>query len=197
MISKIIKSVLVGDGETRKSSLLISYTSNIFANDYIPTIFDNYEANIIIADQTIKLTFWDTAGNPNYDSLRPLSYNNCDIVLFCFSLVSLPTFYNIKLRWNLEIDTYCQNVSKILVGTKRDLCQNSTIRRELKDMHMNPISHEEAIFMMSDIGASTYREISAVRQEGLHELFTDVVKITLQNMRSTVVVKKRKKCILF
>lgn len=57
-----IKLVLVGDGNSGKTSMLISYTTDRFSLDYVPTVFDSYVATIKRGQKIINLELWDTAG---------------------------------------------------------------------------------------------------------------------------------------
>ena len=52
----------------------------------------------MVDGKPINLGLWDTAGQEDYDRLRPLSYPQTDVFLVCFSLVSPPSFENVKTK---------------------------------------------------------------------------------------------------
>lgn len=96
------------DGAVGKTCLLTSYTTNSFPGDYCPTVFENYCATVMVDNQTINLRLWDTAGQEDYDVLRPLSYPHTDVFLICFDIAGPASFRNV-------VQKVCQKMS-VLVG---------------------------------------------------------------------------------
>lgn len=123
----------------------------------------------MVDGKPISLGLWDTAGQEDYDRLRPLSYPQTDVFLVCFSIVSPPSFDNVLskvswpvdifrrkadiMKWYPEISHHAPEVPIILVGTKLDLRDDPKTIQGLREKRMSPITYPQGIARQKEIHA--------------------------------------------
>lgn len=205
------KLVIVGDGACGKTCLLIVFSKDQFPEVYVPTVFENYVADIEVDGKCVELALWDTAGNileyltcvtfynycfccvgqEDYDRLRPLSYPDTDVILMCFSIDSPDSLENIPEKWTPEVRHFCPTVPIVLVGNKKDLRFDDNTRRELAKSKQEPVKTEEGRTMAEKIGAYNYLECSAKLNEGVREVFETATRAALATKK-----KKKGRCSL-
>lgn len=181
-----IKCVAVGDGAVGKTSLLLTYSTNQFPQEYVPTVFDNYSVNIMINEKVFSLGLWDTAGQEDYDRIRPLSYPNTDVFLLCFSLGNYVSLLNIPSKWYPELHSFDPDVPIVLVGLKKDIRDNhANQQNRLGFVRLNrrTVSTDEAEAIAKQIGAYSYTEVSAYTGENIQKVFRDVIISVLKNRK--------------
>ena len=69
---------------------------NALLQEYVPTVFENYVSYPTFDGKIVELALWDTAGQEEYDRLRPLSYPESDIILIVFSIDYPTSLENVK-----------------------------------------------------------------------------------------------------
>lgn len=174
------KLVIVGDGACGKTCLLIVFSKDQFPEVYVPTVFENYVADIDVDGKRVELALWDTAGQEDYDRLRPLSYPDTDVILMCYSIDSPDSLENIPEKWTPEVKHFCPSVPIILVGNKKDLRNDDYTRRELGKMKQEPVKTEEGRDMATRIGAFDFIECSAKTKDGVREVFETATRAALK-----------------
>lgn len=166
-----IKLVVVGDGGCGKTCLLISYARGEFPETYIPTVFENYITQVQGSQgKLVELSLWDTAGQEEYDRLRPLSYPDTNVVIVCYAVNNKISLQNVREKWAPEVKVFCDDVPVLLVGTKLDL--------DLGD----GVTAEEGDELAQEIGAVKHIRCSAKTTENVRLVFNMALAISQNDL---------------
>jgi Ras-related C3 botulinum toxin substrate 1 len=152
--------------------MLISHTTNQFPTGYVPTVFDNYSANVLVDNKPYNLGLWETAGEEDADRLRHLSYPDTSVFLLCYSVSSRAQWEHIKTKWYPEIRLHCPGTPFLIIATKSDLANDERFLGET-------VSWEEGRKLAAKVGANKFMECSALTQKGLKEVFDEAIRVVL------------------
>lgn len=187
------KLVVVGDGGCGKTCLLIVYAESRFPESYIPTVFENYVTQVQFEGKLVEFALWDTAGQEEYDRLRPLSYPESDVILIVFSIDFPVSLGNVQDKWYPEVAHFCEGTPLILVGTKTDLRRDEQTRRMLAAQGTAPVTPEQGAGVAKEIGAK-YIECSAKTGNGVQEVFNLALKESMKGRWGKIV--KQRRCVV-
>eukprot|EP01106_Pelomyxa_sp_JSP_P012671 TRINITY_DN3564_c0_g1_i2.p1 TRINITY_DN3564_c0_g1~~TRINITY_DN3564_c0_g1_i2.p1 ORF type:complete len:190 (-),score=41.43 TRINITY_DN3564_c0_g1_i2:71-640(-) len=181
-----IKLVVVGDGAVGKTCLLVTYAKGEFPTGYTPTVFDNYVVTLLVGpQQQVELGLWDTAGQEEYDRLRPLSYSGASVFLICFAADNRISYDNVRAKWFPEVTHFCPAVPRILVCTKCDM------RAKAMQKGGDAVSAEEGRQLAHTIRAANYFDCSAKTKENLKAVFDEAVRAVIR-----LPDRRRKRCVV-
>ncbi|KAI0968060.1 GTP-binding protein rho4 [Xylaria arbuscula] len=178
------KIVVVGDGGCGKTCLLISYSQGYFPEKYVPTVFENYITYPTHqqSGKTVELALWDTAGQEEYDRLRPLSYPETDLIFVCFAIDCPNSLDNVLDKWYPEVLHFCPYTPLILVGLKSDLRHKKTCIEMLKTQGLTPVTSEQGMAVAKKMGAQ-YMECSSKEMVGVDDIFDSAIHTVVMNDR--------------
>ncbi|KAM4808791.1 rho-related GTP-binding protein RhoH [Rhinophrynus dorsalis] len=171
-----IKCVLVGDATVGKTSLLVRFTSEAFPDSYKPTVYENTGVDVFMDGVHISLGLWDTAGNDAFKSIRPLSLQNADIVLLCFSVANHNSYLNLRNKWIAEVRQNLPHVPVLVVATQTD-------QRELDHIRIPCISSLDGKQLAHDVRAKGYLECSALSNRGVQQVFECAVRTAVNQAK--------------
>jgi len=118
----LLKVLTIGDSGVGKSSLILRFADNVFAESYIATIGSDFKTKMVqVKDRRVKLQVWDTAGQERFRTITSSYYRGAQIILVCYDTTKADTFHNIP-KWLQEVQRYAiENVTVVLLGCKSDL----------------------------------------------------------------------------
>ena len=170
-----IKTVVLGDYATGKTSLLTRLTTGKFDAYQEATIGAAFSSIIKSSKYgtPIRYMIWDTAGQERYRALTSLYFRNADIILLCFDVSSPESFRNIK-GWLELIRVECKRKDSImfLIANKNDLEW-----RIKKDDFINFAKQEELLYYIT----------SALEDEGTDALMEGILNACESRWRSDMI----------
>uniref|UniRef100_A0A8C3WXA8 GTP-binding nuclear protein Ran n=1 Tax=Catagonus wagneri TaxID=51154 RepID=A0A8C3WXA8_9CETA len=114
------KLVLVGDGGTRKTTLVKHHLTGKFEKKYVATLGEVHPLVFHTSRGPIKLNVWDTAGQEKFGRLRDGYYIQAQCTIIMFDVTSRVTYKNVP-NWHRDLVRVCENICIVLCGNKVDI----------------------------------------------------------------------------
>ncbi|CAH1391509.1 unnamed protein product [Nezara viridula] len=110
----------------------------------------------------------DSSGQEDWQHVRSLLYWDVEVIVIVCSIDSLDSLENVREYWVPEVEEFAPpGIPKLLVANKKDL----------RDGTKNQIDYKQGETMAKEIGAYAYIECSALRYEGIEDIFFSIVKV--------------------
>jgi Rho family protein len=144
---------------------------NLIQPTQVPTVFENYVTDCRVDGKQVQLALWDTAGQEDYERLRPLAYSRAHVILIGYSVDSPDSFENVKAKWAEEAREQCPGIPTILVGLKKDLREDPIAIEDMRRKNQRFVGSKEGADMKEAIGARKYLECSSLTGDGVDDVF--------------------------
>ncbi|XP_036678789.1 rho-related GTP-binding protein RhoF isoform X1 [Balaenoptera musculus] len=135
-------------------------------------------------------------GQEDYDRLRPLSYQNTQLVLICYDVMNPTSYDNVLIKWFPEVTHFCRGIPTVLIGCKTDLRKDKEQLRKLRAAQLEPITYTQGQSACEQIQAALYLECSAKFRENVEDVFREAAKVALSAMKKAQRQKQHRLCLL-
>ncbi|XP_074061676.1 rho-related GTP-binding protein RhoF isoform X2 [Macrotis lagotis] len=164
--------------------------------NYAPSVFEKYTTSVTLGSKEVILNLYDTAGQEDYDRLRPLSYQNTHLVLICYDVMNPTSYDNVLIKWYPEVTHFCHGTPMVLIGCKTDLRKDKEQLRKLRAADLEPITYAQGESACQQMKAALYLECSAKFRENVEDVFREATKVALSALKKAQRKKKRHICLL-
>lgn len=186
------------------------FSKGVMPEVYVPTVFENYVADCEVDGTHYEVGLYDTAGQEDYDRLRPLSYPDADGIVITFAIDNPGSLDNVQVnciylmylstrtnleqeKWISEILHFCPGTPILLMGCKQDLRHDSETILQLRKEESKPVTTADAQEVRKRIGAIGYVETSSKTGEGVRNAMEVIIRgaIEIKRKRHKEKWKKR------
>lgn len=144
--------------------------------EYAPTVISWGEA--VHRESGIRFQFEDTAGQDDYDTLRPLCYPGTTVIWICFNIANRRSLESVRSKWIPELQHHLPTTPWIFVGCKEDLRTDDAFIQAHPQADF--VSEDELEQLASEFG-SRFILTSAKSGLNLAEVLNVTVEVVLQH----------------
>ncbi|KAI9220163.1 P-loop containing nucleoside triphosphate hydrolase protein [Blastocladiella britannica] len=192
-----VKIVIVGTGRSGKTALLSRLCTGKFPEFYTPTVFDAFKTTLNITSshgtaRSMLVHLHDTAGQEEYDRLRPLAYPNTNAAVICFSMCDVATLDDVP-KWKSELEHFLPRTPIVLIACKRDVNDSKDDLNDLESRSSGRVSDEDIKRMRKDLKIDHYFTTSSYMdsQDQLRNVFAQVAEIAYRVAKHALKKKGR------
>uniref|UniRef100_G1QG26 Ras homolog family member F, filopodia associated n=1 Tax=Myotis lucifugus TaxID=59463 RepID=G1QG26_MYOLU len=193
---KELKIVILADGRPSVTGFLGGPRRGATPWHYAPSVFEKYTASVTVGNKEVTLNLYDTAGQEDYDRLRPLSYQNTHLVLICYDVMNPTSYDNVLIKWFPEVTHFCRGTPMVLIGCKTDLRKDKEQLRKLRAAQLEPITYTQGLNTCQQMQAALYLECSAKFRENVEDVFREAAKVALSALKKAQRQKHPRRCLL-
>ncbi len=158
-----IKTILVGDSQVGKTSIITQLVRQTFDEEYIQTIAGDKSTKDIDANgKTVSLEIWDTAGQEIYKNVNKIFMKNAKIAILVYDITSAESFKGLDDWYKQVCDVNDKETIKFgVIGNKSDLYEDQKVDKEEAEEYANKIK-------------AVFGETSAMDYDSVFNYFTEI-----------------------
>jgi len=159
-----IKSILVGDSQVGKTSIITQLVRKTFDEEYIQTIAgDKSTKDIELSNgKTLNLEIWDTAGQEIYRNVNKIFMKNAKIVILVYDMTSEESFKGLNDWYKQVIEVNDKNEIQFgVVANKSDLYEDQKVNKDEAENYAKSIN-------------AVYGETSALDYDSVYDYFKNI-----------------------
>ena len=159
-----IKSILVGDSQVGKTSIITQLVRKTFDEEYIQTIAgDKSTKDIELSNgKTLILEIWDTAGQEIYRNVNKIFMKNAKIVILVYDMTSEESFKGLNDWYKQVIEVNDKNEIQFgVVANKSDLYEEQKVNKDEAENYAKSIN-------------AVYGETSALDYDSVYDYFKNI-----------------------
>eukprot|EP00088_Acartia_fossae_P037201 TRINITY_DN38361_c0_g1_i1.p1 TRINITY_DN38361_c0_g1~~TRINITY_DN38361_c0_g1_i1.p1 ORF type:complete len:221 (+),score=22.21 TRINITY_DN38361_c0_g1_i1:77-739(+) len=129
------KLVLVGDGNTGKTTFVKRHLTGEFEKVYKATVGVNvHPLKFTTTRGELCYEVWDTAGQEKFGGLRDVYYIDAKCAIIMFDVTARITYKNVP-NWYRDIERVCERIPIVLCGNKVDQVQDRKVKARAITFH--------------------------------------------------------------